>query len=66
MVADPLDFEDELHVAALHAWEKVWLGDPSNRYWLRSSAVVAVATHHSSWGHLLRFRPERVHDSWRT
>lgn len=66
VVADPLDFDDELHVAALHAWEKVWLDDPSNRYWLRSSAVVAAATHHSSWGHLLRFRPERVNDSWRT
>lgn len=22
VVADPLDFESELHVAALHAWEK--------------------------------------------
>lgn len=66
VVADPIDFEDELHVAAVHAWEKAWLDAPANRYWTHRGAVLGGACHLRTWGALLRFRPVRVHDSWRT
>lgn len=68
VIAEPWNAEDEVHVAAAKAWNKTWLPEAINQFWLKSSAVMSIPGHNAVWGewvHFLVVRSRKFHEGWR-